>query len=141
MNSCSNKVGIARFVRRFADFRLNDKIRIARQICLLYRKIMSPFDFGNSERRHLTACLTRRLCSPEKGLNTQKLAEGSYLDLIAEQGLVSFQTDLMSFTKTATNKRKKVKVKINDKARNTFPDFSIYIYSLFLLQAFCGLAG
>jgi hypothetical protein len=117
------------------------KLGLPRQICLLNGKIMSPFDFGSSERRHLTACLTRRLCSPEKGLNTQKLAEGSYLDLIAEQGLVSFQTDLMSFTKTATNKRKKVKVKINDKARNTFPDFSIYIYSIFLLQAFCGLAG
>ena len=73
MNSCSNKVGIARFVRRFADFRLNDKIRIATQICLLNRKIMSAFDSGLSERRHLTACLTRRLCSPEDSLNDHKI--------------------------------------------------------------------
>lgn len=107
MNSCSNKVGIARFVRRFADFRLNDKIRIARQICLLNRKIMSPFDFGSSDRRHLTACLTRRLFSPEDGLNTQKLAVGA----LTSTWLLSKVSSLSKLISWALQKQRRIREK------------------------------
>ena len=117
-------MGIARFVRRFADFGLND---IIWQICLLNRKIMSTFDFGLSDRR-LHTINFRRMNSPE---NESESDRRSYRDLYAEQGLVSLQTDLISFTKTTTKNSKKVIVKIDEKAKNTFRDFSIRIYPFF----------